>query len=199
MPRPRRSSRLRPAMPMPRPGLDWAKVLRSCGSSFSVSPILVSALLEELLALDRGDRHGRFEVGTADARTGDGDRLLGRLVRGGLRSLCIALQRPRRIGDGILRKSRRRAAERQAQDGRGSHGARAEQPGLPHSNSPFFKPAAQRRRPAIYDNSMSHTILGEPGFAMRKKRWTHFSRHRCLLATNCGGAPSAGLSIAPCG
>lgn len=39
VPRPRRSSRFKPAVPRKRVEFDWLKVLRSDGSSFSVSPI----------------------------------------------------------------------------------------------------------------------------------------------------------------
>ena len=60
-------------MPRKRVELAWLNVLRSAGSSFSVSPTETSAGFEEFLAADRGDRERRFKVRTADARAGDDD------------------------------------------------------------------------------------------------------------------------------
>ena len=50
-------------MPMPRPGFCWAKVLRSCGSSFSVSPMLVSPCWNS-------DSPPIEVIGTVDSRFG---------------------------------------------------------------------------------------------------------------------------------
>ena len=49
-------------MPMPRPGFCWAKVLRSCGSSFSVSPTLVWPCWKNLPPIE--------VIGTVDSRFG---------------------------------------------------------------------------------------------------------------------------------
>ena len=63
VPRPRRSSRLRPAMPMPAPGLAWLKVLRSWGSSLSSSPMLVDEFC-------RKSSPAIEVIGTVDSRLG---------------------------------------------------------------------------------------------------------------------------------
>ena len=109
------------------------------------------ALLEELLAADRGDRNGRFEVRTADARTGDGDLLLfarvgdvafalsaSLSVDAGLK-LGLTLQGGR-IGLGfrrVLREGRRGEGHGKADKGSRANRARAEKPSFSH---PEFSP-----------------------------------------------------------
>src|SRR3954447_9201238 len=63
VPRPRRSSTLKPAVPMKRTELDWLKVERSDGRSFSASPMFTSPRLVSSSMLTD-------VIGTFDSRFG---------------------------------------------------------------------------------------------------------------------------------
>ena len=102
------------------------------------------ALLEELLAADRGDRNGRFEVRPADARAGDDHFLL--QIRGRVRlqldfaglnggSLLVGLRNwGRLIGRclGILRVGRRHQSQRETASRHSAERSCAQQQRLIH-------------------------------------------------------------------
>jgi len=115
------------------------------------------ALLKQLLAADRGDRNGRFEVRPADARAGDDHFLLRIGGRVGLqldfarlngRSLLFSLRNRRRLIGGclrVLRVSRPRQSQRKAASRHSAERGCAQQQRLIHNAmNPSISPLERR-------------------------------------------------------
>ena len=96
------------------------------------------ARLEEFLAADRRHGHGRFQIGLADARPGDGDDLVlpGRILTGFQLRFALQGRGSILLCGNVLSESRRRKGGRQSDQERGAERCAGHQPSPDHVSSP---------------------------------------------------------------